>query len=386
VNDAATAPLHVVHVITGLGLGGAEMMLYKVLAQMDRERFSAEVVSLSSAADLRPAIEALDVPVTMLGMTGLPSLAGAVMTLRARIRASTRPTVVQTWMYHADLLGGLAARAAGSPVIWDLQGAVPDLHRMRRTTRAAVRTCSRLSSVLPARIVSCGHATARSHVALGYDQRRIEVIPNAVDTEAFKPDAAARRARRDELGIPHDAFVAGLGARLDPLKDHETMFAAWALYMRTARRDSHLLLFGTDMVPDHPQVQAWQDRYGARNVHLLGRRSDVAALFAACDVGCLTSVSEGLPNIVAEAMACGAPCVVTDVGDSAWVAGPMGVVVPARDAAAFAAGLHAFAVMDPQQLAASGRAARAHVERTFDIRASASRYYALYEEVSAGRP
>lgn len=370
------------NVITGLGLGGAEMMMYKVLTKLDRARHSAEVVSLSSAAHLRPQIEALGVPVTSLDMDGPAAAPLALLALRAHIAASPA-AVVQTWMFHADLLGGLAARWAGRPVLWNIQGSNLDPRTTRRATRVVIGACARLSSHVPARIVSCGHATARTYTALGYDETKIVVIPNAVDTQTFRPDAAARASLRAELGLPADAFVVGLGARFDPQKDHETMLAAWGqLHARGATR-AHLLLFGKDLVPENAVLAEWIARHGASQVHLLGPRPDVPRLFAGCDASCLSSAyGEGLPNIVAEAMACGLPCVVTDVGDSAWVVGDTGFVAPPRDAAALADGLWALASMSPEALAALGARARRRVETDFDLDAVAARYYALYDEIS----
>lgn len=375
---------HIVHVITGLGLGGAEMMMYKVLTKLDRARQSAEVISLSSASHLRPQIEALGIRVTSLDMDGPAAAPQALLKLRAHI-ASSPSAVVQTWMYHADLLGGLAARWAGRPVVWNIQGSNLDPHSTRRLTRAIMSTCARLSSRLPARIVSCGHATARTHTALGYDEGKIVVIPNAVDTQKFQPDAVARASVRAELGLPADAFVVGIGARFDPQKDHETMLAAWGQLQARGATRAHLLLFGKDLVRENATLAAWISRHGASQVHLLGPRSDVARLFAGCDASCLSSAyGEGLPNIVAEAMACALPCVVTDVGDSAWVVGDTGFVAPPRDAAALADGLWALASMTPEALAALGARARRRVEADFDLDAVAARYYALYDEVSGG--
>lgn len=378
----ATAPRHVVHVITGLGLGGAEMMLYKVLAQMDRTRHRAEVVSLSNAAELRPRIEALGVPVTTLGMSGAAGAPSAGLRLR-RLFRERRPAVVQTWMYHADLLGGLAARSVDVPVVWDIQGSNLDPGSTRLLTRTIAGTCARLSRRVPARIIACGHSTARTHVALGYDEGRIVVIPNAVDTTAFAPDEAARASVREELRLPPDAFLVGMGARLDPQKDHHTLFEAWGRMEATTGADTHLVLFGKDLVPGQPQVEAWMSAAGATRVHLLGPRGDVARLFAACDVACLSSAyGEGLPNVVAEAMACAVPCVVTDVGDSAWVVGETGEVVPPRSPDRFADALRHLYRLGATGRRAAGQAARRRIEAHFDMRASAAEYYRVYDEVA----
>ena len=162
------------------------------------------------------------------------------------------------------------------------------------------------------------------------------------------------------------------------------MLAAWGQFHARGATRAHLLLFGKDLVRENAVLRAWIDRHGASQVHLLGPRPDVARLFAGCDASCLSSAyGEGLPNIVAEAMACALPCVVTDVGDSAWVVGDTGFVAPPRDAATLADGLWALVTMRPEALAALGARARRRVETDFDLEAVAARYYALYDEVRA---
>lgn len=383
VHDPSGRRLHIVHVITGLGMGGAEMMLYKVLTRMDPSRYTAEVVSLSRAADLRPRIEALSVPVASIDMAGPAAAPAAWLRLRALLKRQPA-AVVQTWMYHADLLGGLAARSSRLPVVWNVQGSNLDARTTRRRTRAIVAGCARLSRLVPARIVICGPATARIHVTLGYAEDRVVVIPNAVDSSVFRPDPDARDEVRRELGLPHDAFVVGVGARFDPQKDHRTLLDAWARLRRRGPASAHLVLFGSDVTAENPQLDTWMREFGAPDVHLLGPRSDVARLFAACDISCLSSAyGEGLPNAVAEAMACGLPCVVTDVGDSGWVVGATGVVVPPRDPERLAAGLETFASASRERLQAAGLDARRRVEEHFELGDVAARYYALYDEVCA---
>jgi glycosyltransferase involved in cell wall biosynthesis len=287
-------------------------------------------------------------------------------------------------MYHADLLGGLAARWSRLPVVWNVQGSNLDARTTRRRTRAIVAGCARLSRVVPARIVICGPATARVHVALGYAEDRVVVIPNAVDTAVFKPDPEARGRVRRELGLPDDAVLVGVAARFDPQKDHRTLLDAWARLRRRGAAPAHLLLFGSGVTATNPLLYTWMREFGGPDVHLLGPRTDVARIFAACDVSCLSSAyGEGLPNAVAEAMACGLPCVVTDVGDSAWVVGSTGVVVPPRDPERLSAGLEALVSTGRERLQTAGVDARRRVEEHFELGDAAARYHALYDEVCA---
>lgn len=386
---SSSQQLHVVHVITGLHTGGAEMMLYKVLAAMDPARFSAEVISLSDGGEVRSLIEALGIPVRSLGLT--PSVAWApraLVDLWSMLRASPA-AVVQTWMYHADLLGGLAARLAGHrAVCWDIQGSNLDPVTTRWKTRAIVRACAALSGRLPARIICCGHTTRQIHVDLGYAADRIVVIPNAVDVSRFVPNPAARADVRRELGVPDPTLLVGMAARYDPQKDHRTLVDAIGLAAKTRGVEAHVLLFGKDLTPANRELRESIEAAGvAATVHLLGLRSDVARLLAACDVSVLSSAyGEGLPNAVVEAMACAVPCVATDVGDTRWVIDDTGRVVPPRDPGALAAALSDVLALPAADRQALGVRARARVAEHFEIRAVADRYHALYESVASGRP
>jgi glycosyltransferase involved in cell wall biosynthesis len=379
--------LHIVHIITDLDAAGAEMMLYKVLTRMDRNRFTAEVVSLAGGGAVRRLIEAIDVPVRSLDLS--PSiLSGASALWRLRTILNERPdAIVQTWMYHADLLGGVATRLARrQPLIWDIQGSSLDPATTRLTTQAIIKICARLSWRLPRRIICCGHATRRAHIGLGYDGERIDVIPNAVDTSQFKPDATARREIRRELHLDDDRPLIGMAARFHPQKDYPTLIRALGRLRGHHGLDVPVVLCGMDVSDTNHELTTLLEQAACRtNVRLLGPRSDVARLFAACDVACLSSAyGEGLPNVVAEAMACGVPSVVTDVGDSGWVVGETGRVVAPRAPEALAAALAAMVEMPPEERRLLGEAARRRVIEHFEIGVVAERYHSLYTGVASG--
>ncbi len=360
------------------------MMLYKLLARMDRRRLSAEVISLIGGGDVRRMIEPLDIPVTSLDMTtAIARTPSALWRLRARLAA--RPdSIVQTWMFHADLLAGLAARATGRrPVIWGIQGSPLDPRTTPRTTRWTVRACARLSRRLPARIVCCGPATARAHIALGYDEGRMVVIPNGADADLFVPSQEARRAVRAELGLAPTALLVGMPARFHPQKDHRTLIEALGRLAAGHDLRPEVLLFGLDITPDNLDLRdAIQHAGVVRHVHLLGRRQDVPRLLAACDLSVLSSAyGEGLPNALVEAMACGVPCVTTDVGDSRWVVGATGEVVPPRAPVELAEAMARMLTLSVETRERLGRAARERVLSDFEIGAIALRYEALYAAV-----
>ena len=375
--------MKVTHVIAGLSMGGAQMMLYKLLSRLDRAAFQSEVISLADVGPLDKKIRALGVPVKVLGMC--PGTPNPVALYRlARWWRNDPPQVVQTWMYHADLIGGLAAKFAGGiPVVWNIRHSHLDVEGNKRSTLWTIRTCARLSRRLPTRIVCCAELSRRIHAQLGYAREKMVVIPNGFDLEVFRPDPTARRSVRQELGIPEEALVIGLVGRFHPLKDHRNFVEA-AARLHASRPDVHFLLCGDDVTAENTELAEWINAAGlAGRCHLLGPREDVPRLNAALDIACSSSYSEGFPNTIGEAMACGVPCAVTDVGDSALIVGDTGSVVPPKNPDALANAWRELIEIGPDGRGLLGAAARRRIDQCFSLRAIAARYEDLYAQIAA---
>ncbi|KAF0109280.1 MAG: putative phosphatidylinositol alpha-mannosyltransferase [Anaerolineaceae bacterium] len=384
----AETPVRITHVIAGLGVGGAEMSLLKLLSTLDRGQFPAEVISLTGDAPLGERIRLLGIPVRALDLApGRPD-PRLVLRLAAHLRRS-RPDLVQTWMYHADLIGGLAARLAGlfhpPPVVWNVRHTFTNMDAFKPGTRLVVRLDARLSRTLPARIVCNAEAGRRSHAAIGYAADKMVVIPNGFDIDAFRPDPQARRDVRRELGIGEETPLVGLCARFHPDKDHHTFFRAAAL-LHARMPEARFLLWGKGVDEGNPAISAWLDEAGLRGVaHLLGPRDDSPRLTAALDVAALSSASEAFPTVVGEAMACEIPCAVTDVGDAADIVGETGRVVPPGDPPALAEAWQSLLALPAAERAALGQQARRRVLARFDIKQTAAAYARLYRDIIAGR-
>jgi glycosyltransferase involved in cell wall biosynthesis len=298
-----------------------------------------------------------------------------------RLLRELRPDVVQTWLYHADLIGGLAARLVGvENVVWNIRS-VELPQTAGALTRGIVKVCSMLSSRVPTRIICCSELARRVHERRGYDARRLVVIPNGVDVERFTPSPEARIAIRNECGVPEDAPLIGLIARLDPLKNHALFFAA-AKKLHEANPRAHFLLAGKGIHDGTPAVRRWSIEAGVEHVtHLLGERSDIERVAASLDVGTCCSSSEAFPNALAEAMACAVPCVTTDVGDASAIVGDTGHVVPVEDADALANAWRAILALPSDERHRLGAAARDRVQSRFEIKAVTEQYLQLYDSL-----
>ena len=238
--------IKVMHIITTLGPAGAENMLCRIAAGMDRARFENEIVSLTPIMDLAERMQSIGVPVRTLGMTRTIPNPLAVMRLARWIRES-KPDVIHTWMYHANLIGTLAARLAGNaPLVWSIHHNSLDSNSDKRRTMLVNRACASLSGKFASRIVFCSQSSLHNHKKLNYAPERLELIPNGFDLELVKPDPTAPASVRKELSIPSDAILIGIGARFHPHKDHRNFIQAAGLLHKQLPQ-VHFLLFGMEI-------------------------------------------------------------------------------------------------------------------------------------------
>lgn len=371
----------VVHVITGLQVGGAELALWRLLRATDPDRVSASVISLTRGGDIAPRIRKLGVPVHDIGLTSARDLPVAVTRLR-RVLTGTAPDVVQTWMHHADLIGGLAAWSSGVPAVWGLR--MGALSAERASTRAVAALNARLSRRLPAAVVACASSVADEYVARGYPSRLMCVIPNGYGAPLTDP--AAGSALRARLGIPEEAVVVGRVGRWHAMKDYPSLLAA-AEGVLTRRPDVHLVLVGEGVEPGNAELQQLVSRLpGSRQVHLLGAVQDMAAVYSSLDVLCSSSSSgEGFPNVIAEAMLAAVPVVSTDVGESATIVGDTGRVVPPARPDVLGRALDDVVALSVAERRALASRARDRIVDHYGVDRMAAAFADLHERVAARR-
>ncbi|NCA70776.1 MAG: glycosyltransferase [Sphingobacteriia bacterium] len=378
--------MRIAHLITGLELGGAERMLWKLLSTLERERFEPLVISLIEPGPMGEPISALGVEVHSLGMRrGLPSPRAFARLLR--ILRGFRPDLVQTWMYHADLMGALAKPLLGMGarrprLVWNIRQSDLDPQLTRRSTRLVARLNGGLSHWAPDHILCCSQRAREVHRALGYRDDLMSLIPNGFDLEHFRPDAHARARLRAELGIPESTPLVGLVARFDPQKDLPTFVRA-ARQLRVARPDCRFLLCGQGMDTGNDTLRVWIEEADlSAAVHLLGPRLDMRPIFNALDLLVSSSAyGEGFPNVIGEAMACALPCVVTDVGDSGTIVATTGTLVPPSDPSALATAIAAMLGLPVEARHRLGTAARARIASEYALPVIAERYASLYRSL-----
>jgi glycosyltransferase involved in cell wall biosynthesis len=373
----------VVHIITDLSTGGAELMLERLVVHQSGEgRVRHKVISLRTLGQVGPRLAAAGIEVEAMGMTGPAGLAAGFVRLVRRIR-QLRPDVVQTWMYHSDLIGGLAARLAGHRrILWGVR--VMDIMPAMGVSRSMIwarKICARLSRSVPRRILYVAESARKVHEALGYDPARSVVVPNGYSLPAPEAAAESRRRVRDELGLAGDSILIGSAGRFSPQKGYAGFVAAAAETARIAP-EARFLIFGRDVTWENEALAGWIRRAGlADRFHLLGERSNVHDWLSALDIFALFSIGEGFPNIVAEAMSVSVPCIVTDVGDSALLVADTGIVIRSGDLNGLTNGLERLIRAGQGERRRLGEAGRRRVETSYSLSAVAERYASLYEEM-----
>jgi glycosyltransferase involved in cell wall biosynthesis len=375
--------IRILHIATGLGMGGAEMALTRLLERLPVE-FENEVLSFTTDLPVGPHIRELGVQVHAL--SARPGvLSPRLFTGVAEHIRRFKPDVIQTWMYHADLIAGLAARfVSNAPVLWNIRNAIEGRGDVKLPTYAVIRTSALLSRWIPRRIICCAESAKQTHIRLGYVAEKIVVIPNGYYASLFKPDLQACLDVRRELGLVPETKLIGLAARFDPQKDHANFLHAAAL-LHHKKSNVHFVLWGHNVDKANPALMNLVLQGGIKsNVHLLGLRIDAPRLTAALDIASLSSAfGEAFPNVVGEAMACGVPCAVTDVGDAARIVSDTGFVVPRRDPAALARAWADLLDMSEDERAALGLRARQRIIEHFSIEKMAAAYSQLYKDIIA---
>ena len=362
------SPYKVLHLITELDTGGAQVALRRLLKGLDRDRFSPTVACLYNGdKTVAQEIRALGIPVTDLGMTAKWRL-DALWRLYRLLRRE-RPTILHTWMFHANIPGRILGRLVGIPIIICGERTMGQEGRWRYWS-------NHLTASLASRVACVSSQVADFVVQhVGIPRRKVVVIPNGVDICRFD-HLPTRREARAKLGLPSDQVLVGTVARLNPVKRVDVLLQAM-VYLHSA----HAVIVGGG--DEQAKLEALARQLGlSGRVSFVGQQRDVAPWLAALDVFVLSSDWEGMPNAVLEAQACGLPVVATRVGGvpEVVVDDVTGLLVPPGDpntlAEAIATLLH-----NPDLRRGMGQAGREWVTEHFTVGRMVERTEQLYTQL-----
>ncbi|MDJ0634716.1 MAG: glycosyltransferase [Xenococcaceae cyanobacterium MO_188.B29] len=371
----------ILYITTGLSTGGAEMMLYNLLAKLDRRQFEPIVISLMDKDRFGEAIEKLNIPVYTLGMnTGIPT----IQTTKKLIQTvnKLKPDLIQGWMYH----GNIAAQFVSSlsqqkiPVLWSIHHSLHSLSSEKLLTQALIKLGG-LTAKFVKQVAFVSEKSKLQHENLGYPAQNSCIIPNGFDTSLFKPSTPIRKQFRQELGLPSDALLIGSIARYHPMKDHDNLLRS-AKILLSNYPEAYFILVGTDVDKENTTLTNLIAELDISDrVYLLGERRDIPQITPALDI--LTSSSafgEAFPLVIGEAMACAIPCVATDLGDSAWIIGDTGKVVPIKNPQALATAWQELISLSTEDRKTLGETARSRIISYFSLDSVVAQYESLYQQ------
>jgi glycosyltransferase involved in cell wall biosynthesis len=357
------------HIINALNQGGAEGVLYRLVKSDSVNNHF--VVSLTDLGFYGKKLEREGIIVKSLNIRALTfffDFARLVCFLK-----KNKPNVVQTWLYHSDLIGGLAAYFAGvKNVFWGIRNSIDYPEFFSKPSYLSAYLCSYLSYFIPTKIISCSQAGVNSHSSFGYRQDLMIVIPNGFDHESFCRSSCSRNELRPKYCEDQNTFLMGVAARWDRVKNHSLLFQV--IYELLAYGDQtdnfKLMIFGQDVDSSNFELNELISKYNIqKHVVIVRRNMSVPDFMSMIDVHLLASVSEGFPNVIAEAMLCQTPCISMNVGDVANIIGDFGWVTNENTAYSFhSAILSAWELHKAAKLERVGADARARIIEQFPLK------------------
>lgn len=366
--------------------GGAERVMMQMLLNNPSSIPNKMVIVLCRAGDWGQQLRAAGITVHELGMESILDVPKIFFLLKKRIR-EFNPDIVQTWMYHSDFLGGLAAFFSGyKNIIWGI-------HRTAlaasdpKSTRMIMKFCAFMSRWVPKKIISVAEAGKKAHVAAGYDASKVIVIPNGFDFSKLTATQKQRETFRKACEFAENEIVIGCLGRFHKVKGQDNFVKAAVLIVnKNPSKNIKFLMVGSDCDANNSQLMSWIHQFKLEDrIVLLGQRDDVAVCLSGMDVFCMPSQTEGFPLCLGEAMAMGLPCVATDVGDAGFLAGGTVKLVPPQNEEALAEALLQVISLPKQELGDMGERAKTRVLTEFTIESIGERYDAIYQELMPGR-
>jgi glycosyltransferase involved in cell wall biosynthesis len=368
-------PRRLAFLITSLSWGGAQVQLVRLARELKLRGWDVRVVSMLEPGVFADELHQADIPVDSLFMSrGVPAPSGIFKL--ASILHRWNPTVLCSFMYHANLLGRAAGRLVGVPVIVSSIRNENLGNRMRERIDRLTNWAS--DAITTNSTLAAAGLTQRGVVAPG----RLLVIPNSIQVDRYAKNPGIRPRQRLELGIGNDEFLWLSVGRLEQDKDHENLLAAMGLLDGKGIRAS-VRVAGEG--PDRDRLEAAAAELNLQDrVKFLGTLRDLRPLYHAADGFVLPSRREGLPNVIMEALASGLPVVASRVGGVPELVheGESGILVPPRDAEALAAAMRRLMDTPVARRREMGARGRRHVEENFGVGAVTDQWESLFQELA----
>ena len=373
----------ILHIITGLSRGGAETMLYKLLAHLKQNnKYRHVVLCLFGGSDFD--FLSLNIPVYFGNISrGIPSV-GEIVKLRHLV-STINPDLIHGWMYHSNLASSVLAKSE-IPIIWSIHHSLHDFSNEKMLTKSIIFGCRFLShSSSIKRIIYVSSRSMNQHEQFGFCVAKSLRIPIGFDCDIYTPNKISRDRNRSKLHYSDEHFLIGIAARYHPVKNHIGLIKAFSR-IHAKLPQARLIMAGTGMVESNIELLNVINQNNLRSfICLLGEENDMAGFFSLLDLNVLYSNSEGFPNVLGESMACGTLCVSTNVGDAAEIIYNTGVVVPVGDINSFVSAVIGIANEDISTKRIKSKAARDRIQGSFSLSLISQQYLSVYDSIVNSR-
>lgn len=375
--------MNIVHIIPSLSLGGAETALSKIVCtgSVSNEN-THSIICIVSGGQLEKNILKHGILINVLSLQSILDYPKVLFSL-IRLIYRLKPDVIHTWMYHANLVGGMVAKIMGcNNIVWAIRTTDSVGLKASKSSRLIRKLNALFSSWIPSYIIYVAEAAKLNHEKNGYNNKFSTVIPNGFDTLELSPTSIYDKKKlREQLGISRNQIVIGSVGRFNIEKDHETFISACGILLKE-QIEFKILLVGRELTPDNQLLAEWIKATGCIDQFVLcGEQSKVVPYFSIMDIFCLHSRNEGFPNVLGEAMSIGLPCVATDVGDAGKLVKGLGIVTPKEDPKSLASGLRLMIRETKAEREAIGKASRARIIKQYSLKSTMQSYEDLYKDI-----
>jgi glycosyltransferase involved in cell wall biosynthesis len=369
-----TMKTKILHLITGLNQGGAEAMLYKLLNTFDNSTFENVVVSMTDAGYFGDKISALGTRVYYLNMKPLLSLISAALYFRNIVK-NEKPDIIQAWMYHANVFALISKPFLRTKkIVLNVRQSLDNLHNTKKTTRLVIKFNAKLSR-FATRVINNSQRSLQQHQDIGFCKNNSTYIPNGFDLDVFQPNNKIYGEFRKKHKLPENSIIVGMIARFHPDKNHKGFVEIGKqLLEMLSEQTLYFVLAGPGCSTQNAELNLWIHQTNFAHKFILLNTQKSSELLPALDVYLSTSWVEGFPNVIGESMACGVPCVATDVGDCKAIIHNYGSVVTPGDYITLAEKVFAslnISRQDKQKI-------REHIAQHYRIKKITAEYEKLY--------
>ncbi len=319
--------MKILHIISGLNSGGAEGVLYRLISNDKKNNHL--VISLTNEGFYGDLLKKKKIYINCLNLKKNLNVIFLFFKLIFLIK-KINPNIVQCWMYHGDVFGGLAAKVLGKKIFWNLRNSDLDTQWSNKSTIFLSKLSSYLSYFIPYKIISCSSKSTKTHINLGYCRKKILLIDNGFDKVKFNYSVKFAKYWKSKIKINNQNVVFGFVGRWSGQKDFQTLFKAFSFFIKKIKKPNllKLLLIGKNISKKNSELLKAINKYDLNNyVILIDESNSINEILNVIDIGIFASKgNEGFPNVIAEKMLTKIPCIVADVGDSKRIVGKSGWV------------------------------------------------------------